>query len=245
MTDRSEATCPVCGDESAAFLAAKNGYPLFRCPACGLIFVHPMPSEDALAAVYCAEEGTISESFYPKAQSRWRRALVKASRFVRYVRGKDVIDVGCGGGFMVEAMRRAGGRAVGLDISPQSIAYARRQYPENEFFCEGLEEFARRNRTFDFIYSSEVLEHLPDINSAMAALARIARPGGHLFVTTPDIGHWRVPKDVLSWELVNPPLHLQYFSRDNLRLLFERHGFTVRKRLFKLKPGLQVVARRS
>ena len=245
MTDRSEATCPVCGDESAAFLAAKNGYPLFRCPACGLIFVHPMPSEEALAAVYCAEEGVISEGVYPKAESRWRRARVKALRFVRYIRGKDVIDVGCGGGFMVEAMRRAGGRAVGLDISPQSIAYAKRHYPENEFFCERLEAFARRERTFDFIYSSEVLEHLPDISSALAALATIARPGGFLFVTTPDIGHWRVPKDVVSWELVNPPLHLLYFNRGNLRLLFGRHGFAVRKQLFKLKPGLQVLAQRT
>jgi SAM-dependent methyltransferase len=245
MTDRAEVTCPVCGERRGGFLAAKNGYPLFRCPACSLIFVHPMPSEDALAAVYCADEGDISETFYPKARSRWRRALVKALRLVRHVRGKDVLDVGCGGGFVVEAMRRAGGRAVGLDISPQSVAYARRHYPENEFFCERLEEFARRNRTFDFVYSSEVLEHLPDVNSAMAALAKIARPGGHLFVTTPDIGHWRVPKDVVSWELVNPPLHLHYFNHGNLRLLFTRHGFTIVKKRFKLKPGLQVLARRT
>ena len=245
MTDTPGPVCPVCASGGAAHFAAKNGYSLSRCGACGFVFVDPMPAPEALAEIYCREDGDVCADFYPKAESRARRARRRARRFARYIQGRDVLDIGCGGGFMVEAMDRVGGRAVGLDLSPQSIAYARRHYPGGEFFAERLEDFQHRGRTFGFVHCSEVLEHLPDINSFMAALARTMRPGGYVFITTPDIGHWRVPRDVVSWPLVDPPRHVQYFSYGNIRLLFDRYGLPVRRKLFKLKPGLQVLAQRS
>ena len=75
-------------------------------------------------------------------------------------------------------------------------------------------------------------------------MASLCRPGGYLFVTTPDIGHWRVPEDLLSWNLVDPPQHVRYFTTTSLRLRLERHGFALRRKIFKVKPGLQVLARR-
>ncbi len=88
---------------------------------------------------------------YPKAASRFRRARIKALRFVRYIRGRDAIDIGCGGGFMVEAMRRVGARTAGLDINPQAITYAERHFPENRFFCEDVAAFEGHDLAFDFV----------------------------------------------------------------------------------------------
>lgn len=234
--------CRVCGATRTGAFAEKDCYTYMRCAACGFVFLDPMPSTAELAQLYMAEDGAIDADTYPKATSRFRRARIKARRFVRYIRGRDAIDIGCGGGFMVEAMRRVGARATGLDINPQAIAYAERQFPENHFFCEDVATFEGRDLAFDFVYSSEVIEHVPDAAHYMALLARITRPGGHVYITTPDIGHWRVPGDVTRWDMFSPPIHVQFFNRRCLGLLFERHDFRVRRRFIKLKPGLQILA---
>lgn len=233
----------MCRKPGAVFFGRKNGFSLSRCGACGFLFLDPMPSQDQLAALYHGE-ASITQDFYPKAGSRFHRAFIKAFKFIRYIRGHDVIDVGCGGGFVAEAMRRVGGRATGLDVSGQSIAYARKRFPATEFVSGVLEDFQRTGRTFDFVYCSEVIEHVPDVEAFTAALARVCRPGGHVFLTTPDIGHWRVPKGLLSWPAVDPPRHVRYFTAESLGLLLERHGFELRRKLVRFKPGLQVLARR-
>ncbi len=110
--------------------------------------------------------------------------------------------------------------------------------------CDVLGDFRRRDTTFDFVYSSEVIEHLPDINGFMAMVSEITRPGGMVYVTTPDIGHWRVPGDVTAWDMFSPPAHVQFFTRRAIAILFERHGFRLRRVYFKLKPGLQILAER-
>ncbi len=237
--------CAACLEPAAAPFAVKGDYRLARCAACGFIFLDPMPAPEELAEVYAGEKVPITETYYPKARSRHRRALVKGLRFRRFFRGGAALDVGCGGGFMVDAMRRAGAaRSVGLDISPQALAYAARRYPRNEYYRETLEAFAGRGERFDFVHASEVLEHVPDVNAFVRALAAVTRPGGHVFITTPDVGHRRVPDDVVSWSVVAPPFHVQYFNRANIAILFARHGFEIRRRYFKIQPGLQILARR-
>jgi hypothetical protein len=70
------------------------------------------------------------------------------------------------------------------------------------------------------------------------------KPGGLLYITTPDIGHWRRPKDITTWDAFCPPSHCVYFTPKNLRLLLERHGFQVSHRRFAWKPGIKIIARR-
>ncbi len=85
---------------------------------------------------------------------------------------------------------------------------------------------------------------MPDVARYTALLARITRPGGHVYITTPDIGHWRVPDDVTEWDMFSPPRHVQFFTAHSIRILFDRHGFGMRHKYFKLKPGLQILAER-
>lgn len=242
----SAASCMVCGSTEKDLFARKGAHAFSKCVRCGFVFLDPRPSPEALAAQYEGDYREASETHYSKARSRMRRAMVKAARFFRYFRGREALDVGCGGGFMVEAMRRCGAaRAMGLDISPQAIAYAAKQYPKNRYFGENIEAFRCREMAFDFVYSSEVIEHVPDVNAFMHGLSTSTRPGGFLYITTPDIGHWRVPEDVTSWGLFDPSQHIQFFDKGNMRILLERHGFEPRRFFFKIQPGLQVLARRE
>lgn len=245
MSPARPAPCRVCGGRDAAPYAAKDGYRFVRCGGCGFVYLDPMPSPRTLAALYGGDAGEISAERYPKAASRMRRARIKALRFARYFRGGKALDIGCGGGFVVEAMRRRGAWAAGLDIDARAIAYARGHFPDCAFFCEDFATFAARGLVFDFVYCSEVIEHLPDLDGFMRLLAGALRPGGRVFLTTPDIGHRRVPADVTAWDMFSPPRHVQFFDVQTIRILFARYGFEILRRYPNRKPGLQVLARRS
>lgn len=235
--------CPICGGVETIYYASKNGYDFVVCRGCGFVFLFPMPASDELAAVY--DDDAFGVGRYPKAASRKRRAFMRALGLWPYFVGKDAIDVGCGGGFVAESMRRLGARASGLDISPGSIAYARDAFPRVNFYEETFETFLQCGETFDFIHSSEVIEHIGEVKSYMAFLAGIARPGARLFLTTPDIAHPTVPEDVSEWDMFSPPRHVQFFTQTTLAQLLDTYGFDLVKRFYKKNaPTLQVLARK-
>lgn len=237
--------CSICGAATAPYIAVED-YRYNRCDSCGFVALNPMPTPDELAALYSGGRAgqNVGASGYGKANSRARRALVKGLRLRRYFHGKDALDFGCGGGFIVDAMRRWGARtATGLDIDAPGIAYARQRYPNNRFYLDSIEQFLERGLTFDFIYASEVFEHIGNLDQLMRFLIAIARPGSTLYVTTPDIGHRAVPRNLAEWPVVAPPHHVQFFTHDAMKRLLEKNGYFIRRRYFKLfSPGLQVLA---
>ena len=234
--------CPVC-DGGAAPYAAKDGYDFVRCAECGFVYLERMPGDAELAALYNADAG--AASYRAKWRSRTRRAHMKLPRFYRYARGKAALDLGCGGGIVVAALGRIAERAVGLDIDKAAVAFARTRFPRHEFIAADYRAADVADGAFDFVHASEIIEHLNDLEAFMGFLARITRPGGHVYVTTPDIGHPKVPADVRDWDLFSPPRHVQFFDRTTLARLFARHGFEERRKYHDAKPGLQMLFRKA
>lgn len=106
--------CPACQTGQAIFSFTKGKYDLFRCEDCSFLFVHPFPSPAEIDEHYKLNYRGASASFYPKANSRRRRGFIRSLKFIRYAYKKDVLDLGCGGGFMAEAFARLGANASGL-----------------------------------------------------------------------------------------------------------------------------------
>jgi 2-polyprenyl-6-hydroxyphenyl methylase/3-demethylubiquinone-9 3-methyltransferase len=103
--------------------------------------------------------------------------------------GKDVLDVGCGGGILAEAMARRGARVTGIDLSERSLKVAELHLLESKldvtYRKAMVEEFAAENPAgFDVVTCMELLEHVPQPESIVAACARLARPGGRVFFST-------------------------------------------------------------
>lgn len=238
--------CPACTQVEASPAFEKSGYNFRRCGACGLVFASPYPTAEQLAAYYNDPTRTPTEDYFNKAASRRRRAALRALRFFRYVfPGKSVLDLGCGGGFMVEAFGRLSAKASGLDISAGAIAYAKKHCPSGLFYCEPMPEFASRGLQYDFVFSSEVLEHVPGPDELLTTLAAVTRPGGYLHISSPDAGHPLVPTNIAEWDQIAPPEHIQLFNRENARILFARYGFTLAKAYPNKKPGLSLLFRRT
>ena len=97
--------------------------------------------------------------------------------------GKRTLDVGCGGGILAEAMARAGASVVGIDLSERALAVARLHQLESgvevDYRSITAEDLAEQEPAgFDVVTCMELLEHVPDPASIVAACAKLARPGG-------------------------------------------------------------------
>jgi 2-polyprenyl-6-hydroxyphenyl methylase / 3-demethylubiquinone-9 3-methyltransferase len=100
-----------------------------------------------------------------------------------------VLDVGCGGGLLAEALARAGAEVTGIDLAPGMIEVARLHTAQSglriDYRVAAAEELARATpQAFDVVTCMEMLEHVPEPAAMTATLARLVRPGGAVFVST-------------------------------------------------------------
>ena len=106
------------------------------------------------------------------------------------VDGKRVVDVGCGGGILAEAMARRGAAVTGIDLAAKPLGVARLHAMEagvdrldyREISAEALA--AEQPGGFDIVTCMEMLEHVPDPSSTVRACATLAKPGGWVFFST-------------------------------------------------------------
>lgn len=103
--------------------------------------------------------------------------------------GKRVVDVGCGGGILSESMAAVGATVSGIDLSEKALGVARLHLFESgqkvDYRHCSAEQFAAENAdSFDAVTCMEMLEHVPDPSSTVAACAQMVKPGGDVFFST-------------------------------------------------------------
>lgn len=105
------------------------------------------------------------------------------------LKGKKVLDVGCGGGILAEGMAQRGATVSGIDMGETPLEVARLHLLESGLEVDykriPVEQLAAEQpESFDTITCMEMLEHVPDPASIVMACARLTKPGGHLFFST-------------------------------------------------------------
>jgi 2-polyprenyl-6-hydroxyphenyl methylase/3-demethylubiquinone-9 3-methyltransferase len=105
------------------------------------------------------------------------------------LRSARVVDVGCGGGILSEAMALRGASVLGVDLSQAVLDVAQLHAIESqaavEYRCVAAEELAAASPgAFDLVTCMEMLEHVPDPATTLAALGTLVKPGGHVIVST-------------------------------------------------------------
>jgi 2-polyprenyl-6-hydroxyphenyl methylase / 3-demethylubiquinone-9 3-methyltransferase len=139
--------------------------------------------------------------------------------------GKSLLDVGCGGGLMTEALARMGGKVTGVDAAPENIsvaqAHADAQGLDVHYVCADV---ATMDGQFDLVTSMEVVEHVEDPAAFIQALADRLAPGGLMVLSTPNRtplsrlalitvgeGLGQIPKGTHDWSAFLTPEELETF----------------------------------
>jgi SAM-dependent methyltransferase len=212
-------SCPACGTNTGRERGRKNNLLISSCRACGTLYAHYAngagQSEDYDA--YYHEANLTVPAFIDKRLDE----IVAA--FAPYRQSKRLLDVGCGAGTILQAARRAGWAAEGIEVSRPAVEHVRAA--GFKAFHGELAAAHYPAGSFDVVTASEVLEHLPDPQPMLVEIARILRPGGLFWGTTPHGRGLSARALGLKWSTISPPEHLQLFSLGGLRRLLKQSGF--------------------
>ena len=196
--------------------------------------------------------------------ARWQMALTPSNNWGRYLvplvsplrslieqqmrhmprqpagRQGRLLDVGCGNGAFLKLAQTAGWSVQGIDFDPIAVDEARRQGLAVEL--GGIDQLADQGQTYDWITCSHVLEHVHEPQQLLQSLHRLLRPGGTLWLQTPNlesIGH-RVYGS--HWVGVDAPRHLTLLTRPALRSVLEKVGFQIQFRRLSLLSAMAFYA---
>lgn len=155
---------------------------------------------------------------------RWRLAVDLWARHLRVVPEGRLLDIGCGSGGYLAAASSLGWVVSGLDPDPAAVAVARKSGAQVSH--GGLPKMDYPDETFDAVTLNHVIEHLHDPLASLKEIHRILKPGGRVWIATPNLdgrGHFEFGR---NWMPLDPPRHLVLFTHESLAAACSAAGFS-------------------
>lgn len=160
----------------------------------------------------------------PYAWERRRALLLAEAR-----PGERVLDLGCGAGRFLAALREAGASPIGVELAEQAAERARANVPGADVrLLERDGSLPLGHGEIDLVWCSEVLEHIPDVGHALLEVRRVLRPGGRVLITVPYHGRLQAAAIALTrFDAHFDPLgqHVRFFTRTSLAATLHHAGF--------------------
>jgi SAM-dependent methyltransferase len=217
--------CPLC-ESTGPFTQpeAPSGFQLFDCSSCGMVFLHPLPSDDELSLYYNANYyGEGRKKFFSLLEVAVRQlTMVKWRRLKPFVqRGQKMLDIGCGRGTMVNLARAEGVEAFGVERNfPHGT-------PNPHIFYKDLFDCGFPAGNFQLVILWHVLEHLAEPSKSLTEIHRIIAPGGYLSLAVPNYGGAQAETSGKNWFHLDIPRHFWQFRPRSLHRMIEQQGFRV------------------
>ena len=225
MNDDAGLRCPLCRGASRTW-TARPGRELRRCLSCRFAWVpEGVMQTETGQSIY--EDASLfdEQADYYRDESTIDAAEDKLAWVVAHARGGGrLLDVGANFGYFTRSAARRFD-ACGIEPSPVAVRWGREhlQAPiEVGSVDDARPEFHGR---FDVITLFDVIEHVPDPRAALSRCQEWLKPGGRLFISTPDAGSAVARLLDRSWWYIDLTQHVSLFTRGNLTQLLEQTGF--------------------
>ena len=200
--------CPLCGGTSLVPEKKFASQHLARCRSCGFHFSRRIPTETELSGYYG------NYPIKPPTGITLQRYHELLDRFEPYRRLGTLLDVGCGGGDFLSVAKGRGWTVHGTEYGDAFVAAAA---SKGVSMRQGALDAANYSGIrFDVIVSFEVIEHLGLPMDMLRNAEAILRPGGLMYVTTPNYNALNRWLSGHGWDIVNYPEHLSYFTKGTI-----------------------------
>ena len=232
----SDERCRICGAETTVVSSDFSGYVepsryvIRDCASCLTMVADPTISEASVyEMIYRDPTGLPVYDRYAQYAAAIRKAKTpldylanradiywSVREFLAANKPKTVLEVGSGLGYLVYAMREAGYDATGIELSTDAVRQANATFGEH-YRADSLADLAAAGAgPFDAVIATEVVEHVEDPQTFLAEALALVKPGGSLFITTPNRSFFS--EDTL-WFTDLPPIHLWWFSERSVTQL--------------------------
>lgn len=233
-------SCPICQHEKHnLFLEVKDHmitkelFSIVLCEKCGFHFTNPIPEEDKIGAYYKSED-YISHSSSSKGFINFLYNIVRNKTLrdkVKWVsnvaKGDDLLDVGSGTGHFLKVAKKKGFKGFGLEPDPDARAFAKKTNNISSYTQEDL--YQLKPSSVDVITMWHVMEHVCQLNKDIAAMHKVLRPTGHIFVAVPNMESYDAQHYESYWAAYDVPRHLYHFKKNDINKLMDKHGFNLKK----------------
>jgi ubiquinone/menaquinone biosynthesis C-methylase UbiE len=225
--------CEVCDHTPLAPLFEKDGYPYEKCPDCGLIRIHPQPTDETLEAIYQNDYygtwGKSEDVFRSLKQKTFASIL---NMIPEESRGGKLLDVGAGTGILMELARESCYELYGVEVARDGIEAITRKFGAEHVIPGYFEkiDFAAMGliSAFDVVTMIDLLEHVREPNEALRKAFSLLKTKGYLLLCLPDTSSLTARIFKKRWNLYATE-HLFSFSKICLSRLLRNHGFKVCK----------------
>lgn len=231
--------CIICSGEMKKIplineISRYNGkkYPLFKCTECGFCRPKPLPFEDH-SAIDFYDEGSHIKFFDKRLKDIDRESKEYKYYFKHFepfmkligkykMKGKS-LDIGSGPGHLMELERDAGIDVEGMEVSKLLVKLLTKRGFKMHYGLLGQIKLPK----YDIITMNQVLEHIEKPEEAVIEINKAMKNGGYCIIAVPYL-YGVIPKILRSkWYGLGYGQHLNFFSKESMKILFERNGFKV------------------
>ncbi|MGV3766573.1 MAG: class I SAM-dependent methyltransferase [Chitinophagaceae bacterium] len=209
-------------------------FSVWTCAQCTLRFTQDVPPADAIGPFYAAthyvshsdtEEGLVNK-VYQLVKKRTIKG--KVNKINQWCEGKKgtLLDIGCGTGSFLAAMKTDGWKVDGLEPDPGARTLAAEKTGQDILAPEKLYELPASS--YDVITLWHVLEHVHDLQGYAASFQRLLKPGGKLLIAVPNYTSADAQHYGGFWAAWDVPRHLYHFSPRSVNMLMEGYGFSAK-----------------
>ena len=239
--------CPICGSaqnrnlfrqrfENFSRACLMDGYEVVVCDQCGAGYADHIPSQAALDAYYrdfSKYEDTDSAGGFQPVEPRLRELAELVKRFIPSPQTR-VLEIGSASGGLLAALRDLGfHNLVGADPSPGCVRAAQIFYGISGFVCT-IFTVPHPETPYEFLVLTGVMEHIADLDRAVAQFRRLLKPGGRVYLEVPDASRYQPQQDAPYQEFSVE--HVNFFSSTSLANVMRTRGFRVVETGMTVRP---------